>query len=164
MEVSGDPFVNYRGSFVVWVRKCYIDMIYILVNEEAKQLGHRLMGQRSILMGTGGIGKSFFTILWVCYLATRKKRIVWSVVPDLYYLLDFSQEAATVHGPVDALNHVLLQVLNDTDVWLIVDRMNGGRSIGSGCMCNILVTCFAERNNYHGFGDGPHVEIRYLPV
>lgn len=31
-------------------------------------------------------------------------------------------------------------------------------------MCSILVTSFAEMKNYHGFGKGPHVKIRYLPV
>ncbi|KAG0577285.1 hypothetical protein KC19_5G145100 [Ceratodon purpureus] len=157
LEVKEDPFANYSGPFLIWVRKCYVDLKNMLVEEEAKELG-----QRFILLGTAGIGKSFFTIFWVCYLATKKKRIVWKLDNGSCYLLDFSQDAVTEQGPVDTLNHpVLVQVVNDVDSWLIID---GGLKTGLQYKCNILLACSAKKENHHEFGKGGRVKFWYLPV
>ena len=68
LTVSGDPFSTFPGGFLVWVRECYLDLKEILASAEA--------GMRFVLLGTSGIGKSYFSIFWICYLATMKKRVV----------------------------------------------------------------------------------------
>jgi hypothetical protein len=67
-------------------------------------------------LGTSGTGKSFFTIFWACYLAIKRKRIVWKLASGSCYLPNFSQGAITAQGSVDTLNHFGLQeVLRDAN-------------------------------------------------
>ncbi|KAG0612632.1 hypothetical protein M758_6G042800 [Ceratodon purpureus] len=154
LVVSSDPFGNYPNGFLLWVRKCYKDLKEILAKAEASE--------RFTLLGTAGIGKSIFTIFWICYLATLKVKVVWKFASGTCFLLDFSDaENATVYGPFKEDERELGVVYNDRAAWLIID---GGQRCDLQHTCHILLTCEAKKENYKQFSKDQMVKVLYVPV
>ena len=77
---------------MLWIQKSYKDLREILMESNPSE--------RRIVLGTTGIGKSLFTIFWICYLATVKEgKVVWRFAINEFYLLDFNEEVAIIWGP-----------------------------------------------------------------
>lgn len=154
--LSEDPYVNFPGGNLIWVRECYKDLQQTFAKANP--------GEKFTLLGTAGIGKSFFTVFWVCYLATLKGKVVWKFSSGLCYLLDFSEEVPIAYGPFQLLtdfSEELSVVYQDPSAWLIID---GGQPSALECNCHILLACSARKENYKEFSKNQMVSIRYLPV
>ena len=151
--VSGDPFSTFPKGFLIWVRECYLDLKEILAGVE--------VGMRFVLLGTSTIGKSYFSIFWICYWATMKKRVVWKINGDFYFL-DFSNEVSSAaYGPYQKTDSVLKEVFEDPHAWLIID---GAQKGGFTCACHILVPCSAQRDNYFEFSKNHNVKLLYVSI
>ena len=152
--MDGDPFGSFDDGFLIFIWKSYKDLKKIFM--EAGQ------GQRYIVLGTTDIGKSLFTIFWICYLATLKKKVVWKLASGRYYLLDFSLEVAVARGPVKDDTHPDLQsVFDDRSSWLIID---GKQEAPLGDRCRMLLVCSEKKTNHHEFSKHGKSKTYYLPV
>ena len=152
--MDGDPFGSYRHRFWILIRKSYKDFKKIFM--EAGQ------GDKYIVLGTAGIGKSLFTLFWICYPATLKKKVVWKLSYGAYYLLDFSLEVAVAQGPVFNCTHPDLQsVFSDPSSWLIID---GKQKSSLPYECSMLLACSAKTSNYHEFSKHGKCQTYYLLV
>jgi hypothetical protein len=117
---------------------------------------------RAIVLGTPGIGKSIFTIFWICYLATWKDKVVYRSSNSRFYLLDFSKEVAIAQGLTTNMLHPKLQsVLNDPSSWLILD---GHQKHHLDDACHTLLICSMNVNDYKEFGKDHKAREWYLPV
>jgi hypothetical protein len=156
LEVCGDPLGNLptETGYLIWIRKCYEDLMSILVG--AKE------GLRFIFRGTAGVGKSLFTLVWISYLATRRKKVVLKSTSDTFYLLDFTLAEAKAFGPFLHVSDLALgDVLYDSTAWLILDGRQGG---GLEFPCHMLLACSNKKANYHEFAKNPKSSVRYVPV
>ena len=161
LKLSADPFLNYDGEILLWVRDCYRDLKKILETAEPSE--------RFIVMGTSGIGKSYFSVFWICILAARREKVAWKVNDDDFFVLDFSDEAsstgdvkaAKAYGPFGTAERELQEVLGNRKAWLIVD---GQYKRKVNCVCHILLPCSAQERNYREFPKGGLVRTLYMPV
>ena len=153
LKLSADPLNNYDGSILLWVRDCYRDLKTILETAAPSA--------SFIVKGTSGIGKSYFSVFWICYLAERKKEVAWKV-QNRFFVPDFSHvKAAKAYGPVGADDSGLRKVLYNRDAWLVID----GEFKNDLCYkCHILLPCSAQKENYKEFEKGLRVTTLYMPV
>jgi hypothetical protein len=128
-------------------------------------------GDRFTLLGTSGIGKSYFTIFWICNRATLKEKVVWKV-NDTFYLLDFSvsneasssenAKVAKAYGPFQINDLELREVFDDPAAWLIIDGKQKG---DFDCQCHILLACSSTKEeNHNEFSKSQLVTTLYMPV
>ncbi|KAG0577762.1 hypothetical protein KC19_5G179600 [Ceratodon purpureus] len=153
MVVSQDPFANYTDGFVVWIRKCYRDLKEILTKAATSD--------RFVLLGTAGIGKSVFTLFWICFRVTLGEKVVWRTSEDAWYLLDFSKEGPASVRRFQESAHELKSVLDNSEAWLILD---GGQRGPLTYACHILVACLVKKENYNKFSKNQLVSLRYVPA
>jgi hypothetical protein len=157
LKVSADPLGNYGGGILILVRKAYTDLKQIIL-DEAKERKRR----KFIVLGTAGIGKSYFLVFFICYLATQKIKVVWKFSNGDHYLLDFTQDVAEALGPFrDSSTRVLREVFNDLKGWLIID---GQQTTRLPYRCQVLLACCAERDNYYEFSKSDDCKKFYCPV
>ncbi|KAG0603575.1 hypothetical protein M758_10G103900 [Ceratodon purpureus] len=153
LTVSGDPSLNFMKGYLLGIRECYIGLKKIL--EKPKRPGDCF-----IVLGTSGIGKSCFSVFWICHLAARKKKVVWKLHSN-FYLLDFSDEAAKFDAQLEESDPKIQEVFRDRDAWLIID---GGQEGSIDCACHILVPCSDQKKNYAKFLKIQRFSVLYLPV
>jgi hypothetical protein len=154
LTVSQDPFGIHNEESVIWIRKCYKDLRDILRKSGPSD--------RAIVLDTTGIGKSIFTIFWICYLAARKEKVIYRSPNSRFYLLDFSKEVAIARGPTTDMLHPDLQsVLNDPSSGLILDGHQKHRLDDA---CRKLLAYSTNMNNYKEFGKDRKAREWYLPV
>ena len=127
LTVSGDPLLNFPKGYLLGIRECYRDLKKILEDSEA--------GRCFVTLGTSGIGKSCFSVFWVCHLAANKKKVIWKLHKK-FNLLDFSDEAAKFDGQLDESDPKIQEVFRDGDAWLILD---GGQTGGIDCACHVQI-------------------------
>jgi hypothetical protein len=163
LAVSGNLFSNFHEGFLIWIRQCYKDLKEIMAKAKP--------GDRFTLLGTSGIGKSYFTIFGVCYRATLKEKVVWKV-NDTFHLLDFSvsneassfenAKVAKAYGPFQRDDLELREVFDDPAAWLIIDGEQRG---DFDCRCHILLACSSiKEESYHEFSKSQLVRTLYMPV
>jgi hypothetical protein len=101
-------------------------------------------------------------LVWISYLATQKKKVVFKSTDNLLYLLDFSLPEAKAFGPYEKWSDLDLRVvLYDPTAWLILD---GGQEKALGYSCRMLLACSNKKANYHHFAKHPNCRIRYIPL
>ncbi|KAG0606796.1 hypothetical protein M758_9G168400 [Ceratodon purpureus] len=152
LTVSGDPFVNFSKGYLLGIQECYRDLKKIL--EDSK------VGDCFVVLGTSGIGKSCFSVFWVCHLAANKEKVVWKL-HSKFNLLDFNGKAAKFDGQLGEYDPKIQEVFRDGDAWLILD---GGQKGSIDCDCHILVPCSDSQQNYTEFSKLQRVTKLYLPV
>jgi hypothetical protein len=159
LRVSRGPFGDLgEKPFLIWIRKCYADLKKVL-EETIKDP----MFRRFVILGTAGIGKSVFTIFWVCYLATTGVKVAWRTHRMQIFILDFSQKVATVSGPFADFNHgAVRSVVEDREAWLILD---GDQRDPLAFECHMLLACSIRKRNHHEFLKNVSLTKRFfLPV
>ncbi|EFJ11097.1 hypothetical protein SELMODRAFT_426601 [Selaginella moellendorffii] len=150
--LDSDALRNYDKPFLLWKRKAYASL-------ESK-IQERLSNFTSfIVLGTAGIGKSFFGYHWIIRLGQMGQEKALYKVGEVVYILNL--RSRYVEGGYDVNGQIIRQMLDDPSMWLVIDGQQETPLPGK---CRVLLVCSSNKTNYDEFGKGGLCCMLYMSV
>ncbi|XP_024519976.1 uncharacterized protein LOC112342420 [Selaginella moellendorffii] len=150
--LDSDALRNYDQPFLLWKRKAYASL-------ESKI--RELLGNFTsfIVLGTAGIGKSFFGYHWIIRLGQMGQEKALYKVGEVVYILNL--RSRYVEGGYDVNGEIIRQMLDDPSMWLVIDEKQETPLPGK---CRVLLVCSSKNANYDEFGKGGLCCMLYMSV
>ncbi|XP_024519992.1 uncharacterized protein LOC9631209 [Selaginella moellendorffii] len=150
--LDSDALRNYDKPFLLWKRKAYASL-------ESK-IQERLNNFTSfIVLGTAGIGKSFFGYHWIIRLGQMGQEKALYKVGEVVYILNL--RSRYVEGGYYVNGEIICQMLDDLSMWLVID---GKQETPLPGKCRVLLVCSSNKTNYQEFGKGGLCCMLYMSV
>ncbi|EFJ18390.1 hypothetical protein SELMODRAFT_420281 [Selaginella moellendorffii] len=150
--LDSDALGDYGQPFLLWKREAYASL--------ESQIQDRLDNFTSfIVVGTGGIGKTFFGYHWMIRLGQMGHEKVLYKVGKVVYVLNFRRRCA--EGAYHVNDTIICKMLDDPSMWLVIDRKQKTPLPGS---CRVLLVSLSREKNYDEFGKGGLCCMLYMSV
>ncbi|EFJ22113.1 hypothetical protein SELMODRAFT_416939 [Selaginella moellendorffii] len=150
--LDSDALGDYRQPFLLWKREAYASL--------ESQIQDRLDNFTSfIVVGTGGIGKTFFGYHWMIRLGQMGHEKVLYKVGKVVYVLNFRRRCA--EGAYHVNDTIICKMLDDRLMWLVIDEKQKTPLPGR---CRVLLVPSSREKNYDEFGKGGLCCMLYMSV
>ncbi|EFJ18393.1 hypothetical protein SELMODRAFT_444608 [Selaginella moellendorffii] len=150
--LDSDALGDYGQPFLLWKRKAYASL-------ESK-IVERLNNFTSfIVLGTAGIGKTFFGYHWIIRLGQMGHEKVLYKDGKFVYILNLRRRCA--EGRYDVSDQIICEMLDDPSMWLVI---NEKQKTPFPRRCRVLLVPSSREKNYNEFGKGGLCCMLYMSV
>ncbi|XP_024537685.1 uncharacterized protein LOC9638530 [Selaginella moellendorffii] len=143
---------DYGQPFLLWKRKAYASL-------ESKILEQLNNFTSFIVLGTAGIGKTFFGYHWIIRLGQMGHEKVLYKDGKFVYILNLRRRCA--EGRYDVSDQIICEMLDDPSMWLVID---GKQKAPLPRRCRVLLVPSSRKKNYGKFGKGGLCCMLYMSV